>query len=309
MNNLEKKIDYSKDVEKVFNILSIEGKYKVVGSNSLQSTLYGSDYDLNEIIDWDGNKKILLDKLYQLFKKKYIFCKNNDNYFIIDLKNGLDSNGDDLHWNHNEVIEGFKTLKNGNLISFQEALNQHAMLKLDMIVLIKGIYTEFSEVYFLNINDKKNYNSKENNKSIEKLLQIDINNFLKEQNYWKTLKRIFSLIKLKNDKDPILDEMINFFNSKIGLINKCKNEIDILILILENTFKKPKIKDIIFNLKVIKNWSIKAGLNINYDIDIILKIIKLKEKSLYKSLIKLQKKLNKIINEESYLFLTKKNLI
>ena len=49
-------------------------------------------------------------------------------------------------------------------------------------------------------------------------------------------------------------EYIDLFNSPLGYLNKCRSDLDIILLVLENKykFKQPKISDIINNLQIIK---------------------------------------------------------
>ena len=99
---------------------------------------------------------------------------------------------------------------------------------------------------------------------------------------------------------------MTLFNSNTGLINKCKNELDILLSILENNFRKPKISDIKYNLKVINIWATEAKINI----PLILKILKQnKISSMHKLIEELRDELYNIVNERSYIFLKNINLI
>ena len=44
----ERKIeDFNKNISKIFNLMSINGKYTVIGSSSLRKIKYNSDFDLN----------------------------------------------------------------------------------------------------------------------------------------------------------------------------------------------------------------------------------------------------------------------
>jgi hypothetical protein len=77
-----------------------------------------------------------------------------------------------------------------------------------------------------------------------------------EKNYLKALKRIFAYKNLKNKKKykAQLEKMFNYFNSPIGLVNKIRSELDIILVVLENeyNFRTPKKKDILYNLEVMK---------------------------------------------------------
>ena len=126
------------------------------------------------------------------------------------------------------------------------------------------------------------------------------------KNYWKTAKRTFSLFLLQEKHKKILHELMTFFNSNTGLINKCKNELDILLSILDNNFRKPKISDIKYNLEVINIWASEA----NIKIPLILKILKQnKISSMHKLIEELRDELYNIVNDRSFIFLKNINLI
>ncbi len=309
MSYLEKKTlnDYNKDVKQVFNTLTISGNYRVIGSGSFKKIKYASDYDLEEVVK-EAKGKTILDKIYHMFKKKFEDCKKDSNYFITDFKCGLNTDGEPLRWTYKDIKKGYQILEDGRKMKFQDCILIKATMKMDMIVLIDGIFTEFSDNYYINIGDKSNYFEHEQEpEHIETGILKSLDEYLNvHQNYWKTLKRLFSLStrepkKYKKD----IKKMMDFFNGKTGLINKCKNELEILMLVIENKFRKPKIDDIHYNLSVIDKWADEAGLNISTSIK---KMMNKKSfPSLYKSIDKLVLKLFQIINKSSYLFLKKKS--
>jgi len=289
-NYFKKKNNYPEEIKDVFNILTINGKYQVIGSGSLDKIEYNSDYDLQEFINDKSNKNVL-DKIYNYFKKKFIYCKKNKNYFITDFKCGIGQDGEPLRWEYKDILKGIK-----DDITFQEALKQKSTIKIDMIVLIDNIFTEFSENYYFKFGSTTNYY----NEDIELGIERSLNEYLYMKNYWKVLKRLFSLMlrnKTKNKNKLI--KLIDFFNSNVGLINKCKNEFDILLIILEQKFRKPNIDDILYNIKKIKQWAYQAGIEFE-------EVNFFNTKSLKKIeelIIKVRDDLYKVINDYSYNFI------
>ena len=309
MDYLEKKTlnDYSNDVKQVFNTLTISGDYRVIGSASFKKIKYSSDYDLEELIK-EHKGRNTLDKIYQMFKKKFQDCKADSNYFITDFKCGLNTDGEPLRWEYKDMMKGYKILEDGRKMTFQQCILIKTMMKLDLVVLIDGIFTEFSENYYFTIGNDSNYFEHEQEpEHIETGILKALDEYLNVyQNYWKSLKRLFSLSVRDSKKHmKYIKRMITFFNGKTGLINKCKNELEILMLVIENKFRKPKIEDIHYNLSIINQWADEAGLNISKQIDSMLN--KKSLTSLYKSIDKLALKLFEIVNKSSYLFLKKKS--
>jgi len=296
----KKKEDYPEEVQDVFDTLTINGKYQVIGSGALEKIKYNSDYDLQEFINDKSNKNVL-DKIYNYFKKKFKFCKKDKNYFITDFKCGIGLDGEPLRWTYNDIMKG---INNG--LTFQDTLLQKSTIKIDMIVLIDGIFTEFSENYYFKIGKDTNYY----NEDIELGIEKSLNEYLYMKNYWKVLKRLFSLLmreKKNNKKKKKLIKLIDFFNSNVGLINKCKNEFTILLTVIEQKFRKPKLDDILYNIEKIKEWSREAGIELMYDD--FFKTTSLKK--IEKLIVKTSDELADIVNNYSLQFIKKnfKNLI
>jgi hypothetical protein len=311
MEYLEKKTinDYNKDVRKVFNMLTITGNYRVIGSASLKKIKYNSDYDLEELVKEQKGKSIL-DKIYHMFKDKFIDCMEGKDLFITDFKCGLDTNGEPLRWNFKDIMKGYKILESGRKMTFQECILIKTMMKMDLIALIDGIYTEFSENYYFKIGNDANFLKHEQDPDhIEAGIKKSLDEYLHiQQNYWKSLKRLFSLsLRKKVINKKLTKEFIDFFNSDTGLINKCKNEFDILLIILEQNFRRPDIDDIYYNIKKINEWAKEANINIQKMTNTLLKIKKLPV--LYKSIEKIRDQLFNLVNKNSYLFFKNKNLI
>ena len=74
--------DYNNKYRKVFNLLSINGKYNVIGSASNCGILYNSDLDL------ETKTEDTVDHIYKKFIKIFEDAKNDDNVFITDMKCG-----------------------------------------------------------------------------------------------------------------------------------------------------------------------------------------------------------------------------
>lgn len=224
--------DYTKDLQYIFNTLSINKKYKVVGSANLKPILYNSDYDLIE-----NDKGITPNEMYQSFKHKFKIAKKDSNIYITDMKCG-EKKGEPLRWTYDDIMKG-----ENKGIKFTDAIQMDVMCKLDIIAIIDNKITEFSNIYIFN-NPKKNDELKE--------LEKDYFELIKEGNYFKALKRLFSIFSLKNQKSKI-SKLLKYFNSDIGIINKCRSDLDILLLLLtEQTFRKVPLNIVKHNLQLIK---------------------------------------------------------
>ena len=140
-------------MQHVYNLLTITGKYTIIGSASDKSIKYVSDYDLQEYIKKPKFSKNILDDIYEDFLDKFEKAKANPKIFITDFKCGMDTNDEPLRWNYYDMKRGSKKLTDGRDISFQQAMTQKTTCKMDIIALINGLFCEFSENYNFKIGD------------------------------------------------------------------------------------------------------------------------------------------------------------
>ena len=85
-----------------------------------------------------------------------------------------------------------------NDVSFFEAVRHKSIIELDIIMFINSRFIEISEVYNINLDGEPNmdYSTEVLNE-----LSADYKDYVKEGNYMKALKRMFSIIKMKNPQD------------------------------------------------------------------------------------------------------------
>ena len=97
--------DFNENVRKVFNYLTITGKYNVIGSASLKRIKYSADYDLNELMESKKSKKKILNGILKMFREKFKEAKKDPNRFITDFKCGLDTDGEPLRWDYKDMMK------------------------------------------------------------------------------------------------------------------------------------------------------------------------------------------------------------
>ena len=292
--------DFNSNLAKNFNFLAISRNSKVIGTGALKHILYASDYDLNDTLKVHG--KNVTSHLVKVFQKKFKIAEKNPTMFIPDFKCG-EYNNEPLRWDKHEVSKGYKIV-DGNKIYMKDCLLQKAVLKLDLTVLIDGVFTDLSEFYSLNINGIYNYDK---NMFIKKYrieeLKDDVKKYVKDKNYFKALKRFFAIQRQMNNADPTL---IDFFNGQIGFLNKSKNAIDILDILLVQTFKIPKIMDVKNHLQIIKqdlsNSAISFDKNISALIDTMCKKSSLK--LIHTAVVNLSNYLNEYIQKYTLKFIS-----
>ena len=268
--------------------MSIRGKYNIVGSASIKGILYNSDYDLNEMDHIKGQDAY--DKVYEIFKHKFQLAKSNSNIYISDFKCGNDPDGQPLKWTYNDLINKKQ--------QFIEALKTKSMIKLDIIYLLNGVYVEITEVYFLDIGTHTTYNNTEldPNKIKSELLKA-MTECIKEGLYFKALKRLFSYHNINRKPDQ---RLINFFNGPSGILYKANADLNVLLTLITNKFRKPPIDTIKNNLQIIKqNLSIQdeTKQNVSRILDDMCKLKKLDEIYIY--IEKLAKYISRLFNSDA----------
>ena len=192
---------------------------------------------------------IYLNKIYQknlinvTEYKKALKLKNKDD--IREFARSLYI----IRWNIDDVLKGYKTLNNGDKIYLINCVLDNTMIKLDCILHYNySIFMEISEIYVFKIkNKKKNLTTSE---QIHQGITNDYKKFMHEGKIYKALKRLFSIYKYKKDLGKS-KELIKFFNSNEGLLNKVKNDLEIYVIVLEK-IPKIKINEIHFGLQNLK---------------------------------------------------------
>jgi hypothetical protein len=50
----------------------------------------------------------------------------------------------------------------------------------------------------------------------------------------KSLKRKYSLLNLDNKDKAVREKLIDYFNSPIGLLNRCKSDLETMLIVIES---------------------------------------------------------------------------
>jgi Zn-dependent M32 family carboxypeptidase len=162
-----------------------------------------------------------------------------------------------------------------------------------------------SDIYNIKIGNEKNFKL-QTKEDIQKNIMNEADELIKEGNYYKALKRIFSDRKIgsNNTIDNKIERIIDFLNSDIGIIGKSKSDLDVLIDLLEKYPKQIYADDIYSNLQIIKQFlSSVTKYNMR---PIIEKINRTQKLSTIKEI---RDELHKLTNQEALIFMKKNSLI
>ena len=223
---------FKKSINDIAMLMSVESKVNMVGSASIKKAIYYGDYDLFERVE--GHSK---SSVYAHFKSLFYHVNKLPKIVITDFKIG------DKRWSYDDIMS-----KEKEGMSFDDALNVKGIIKLDIIALINSRFYEITEVYQMCFNGKCNIDYKKD--EIIKDLVDEYKLKTNEGNYMKALKKMYSIIKIKNINDPKLDVLLNYFNSPIGLLYRNKSELETLLIVLDND--KFTLDDVRMSLESIK---------------------------------------------------------
>jgi len=227
---LRNKNEFDDELKKLVSMLKLNGKLPTIaGSASLKSQQFYSDYDLFLKPEKEMNAEQVYKKLENILEN--IFT-NNDLYFT-ELKLQL-LNGKKFRWFYNQKFD---------YEDFEKKFNMGVdFIKLDLIARIKNRFTEISIIYKLGFGKKEN---------IIDSFKNDIIELKKEKNYYKILKRFFSIFKQTNNY-KMLKLLSEFFNSDIGAKYQIISNLDAIKNVLSIYSDDMTKKKALLNLKELK---------------------------------------------------------
>tara|TARA_B100000446_G_scaffold187248_1_gene215819 strand:+ start:3 stop:1928 length:1926 start_codon:yes stop_codon:yes gene_type:complete len=217
-----------------------------------------------------------------------------------------------LRWNIDEINKGYKQIGKVK-ITLEDALKSNGLFKMDTVGFTRDKFMEFSIIY--DLRDKQNKRINNYVVNISDSLEEDIKNYMLNQNYYKALKRYFSKLKFefkrKDVKKEDLQDLVNFFNSEVGILNSVKNDIETLNYIIndEENYDLEKILNTVnsFIYRLSNVYTIEEYLKKEKKINKLLRDI-LQNQDLNKGqLDKIKDELNNIINIKALEYI-KKNI-
>ena len=243
--------DYTKKERNIFAYLTLHGTQRVVGSASVKEMDYSADYDLMEYVSFERSTE-MYELILDLFREKFRTAYKSKNIWITDFKCGVLAGGKPIRWKKEDIAKGYQIIED-NKIYFVDCLQEKSTIKLDAISLINGLFHEFSEIYFITFGDYKTYEPEYTKKvNIETSLLKDVKAYTEKGNYMKTLKRLFAYLRI-SEKDPaLLQSLVSFFNSSVGELSSYKSDLELVSIMLGQTFRPVKHSDIVYNLKYIE---------------------------------------------------------
>jgi hypothetical protein len=192
----------------------------VVGSYSLESQRNAGDIDLHVYIQG----RVEYDFVNQEIKKIIKQIDDNDNMFFIELK---------IQYKDGIKKKKFFANQIDSIEIPKEKFNQIEYIKIDLVIFFVDSFKEMSVNYWLNPNIH----------DLIKELTADMEEQLKDGNFYKVVKRFFSIAKVKDDKPKGL-LISKFLNNYIGGEYKVLKNLEAIKLLLEN-YDDPQIRKMV----------------------------------------------------------------
>ena len=246
------KKEFHNKIIKINKLMSLKSKVNVVGSAAVSKSVFYGDYDSFETVKGKN-----INTIYNHFKSLFEIINDSENTVISDFKLGT-LKGEPLRWTYEHIKN-----RNNNGVSFEDALRQKGMIKLDIITLLNGRFIEISEVYNIYLDGSSNYDASK--ESIMSDIQKEMNDHLRDGNYMKVLKRFYSLKKLEDENKYkyMLNNLVDYFNSPIGLLYRCKSDLETILIVIDSyKFDLEEIRNSLQYLKeIISAFPVENNLN------------------------------------------------
>jgi hypothetical protein len=130
-----------------------------------------------------------------------------------------------VRWQPREILKGEVVLRNGDVFKLEEGVkDKTTMMKLDVVGFVSNNrFTDFSMIYQrgTKLGDVAN------------ALRCDILYYYEKGEYFKALKRIFALARLKGNKG-VIDKALPILNGDLGILYSLKSDCDSLLYLSEN---------------------------------------------------------------------------
>jgi hypothetical protein len=206
---------------------------------------FASDVDFQEIIFTKKSYKNILKE----FQKMFSDAEKMKGVYILDFKCGVFRGNLPIRWNKETIQKGYQMIDHIK-INFIDCLQQTSMIKIDLIALINHVFVEFSNNYYFNFPSGLSTRPQSSN-TLDDLFVMDYQKFIQKELYFKALKRLYRVFKLRDDTKN-MNTLIKLFNGEIGLFNFQINSLNIIHDVIGNNFKEVELKDVLYNLKIVE---------------------------------------------------------
>lgn len=221
-----------------------------------------------------------------------------------------------VRWTADEVLEGRKKLIGNRILTFEEAIQQHTITKIDVVRYINEEFKEITNLYMFYYYDSNGERHPLNYEDVDLVAELKVEVKKWSSKYYfkpfKLAKRMFSLSRFFRDIETG-NKLVKLFVSDLGAVNKIISELETIKLILERG-DYPPIDLIISQIDKMKKVIGSVTSNYNLDIKGVIDVLtlltdgNLKIDEYVKTIDNLEEYLKEFIKKNTYNYLTKVNL-
>ena len=244
------------NIVNVFHLISFHrDKPIILGSNQYKNLRYPADYDLFEVIHEGQNKEKFITECIKIFQQIIHNIMDERDLYFIDFKTE-DRLHNKIRWKPKNIL-----FLNGHIkskISLHDVIADatNHLIKIDVIYYHNGLFIEFSNIFCITSGDKKK-------DIIDELQSIadDVTELVSEGNYFKALKRLYSIAQIKKNKECI-KILFDIFNTDLGKLSQIISYINSIVLVLERYSDKETLERAHDSINHLKSMMVLPELNL-----------------------------------------------
>jgi hypothetical protein len=201
------------------------------------------------LIDMD-NLENVINKVNELRKQELI--SNEEYQVIIDSQNlnEIDKILRDhyvIRWTADEVLKGEKLLPGGGMITLQQAMRQKSKINIEIIAYVNGRFIDVSNFFILVLNNPGGPEQVINlpqdiydnfDDYFVGTLKDAIVDLLDEGEYFKAIKRMWSLARFEHDEGTIFN-LKPIISGDVSALNQVKADLAAIIKLYKKSFNPP----------------------------------------------------------------------
>ena len=195
---------------------------ELVGSASYESISYIGDYDYSVYVERES-KRVVFNNILGIVRRMRSLVEPKAIFVEMKIENA----------DNKQKVKRLSQIKYDNF----DYNDSTKYIKLDYVVIFDNSEVrEISSIYFF-----------DNIGNFDKSLKEDIRELYKEGEYYKVLKRLFSLLRYRNENMELIKKLVRFFNSGVGRIYSRVAELKAIKILKDNNRIQEYLKNLDLN--------------------------------------------------------------
>ena len=239
-------IAFDDNIGEVIKLISYHSNNPIImGSARYLYYNYPSDIDLWSLIHESKNREDFRKEAVSVFQDMIKQLSELNNIYIMDFKIEL-KNGNKLRWTPEQIMAG----KLGK-IKLADVVLDNGMIKLDIIFYHNSLFTEFSNIFTIMDADYVPKTSEE----IVTMIKGDIKDLLQSGNYFKAIKRLYSIAQI-NKNTKMIKKIFPFINGPCGKLGQIRSYLESIILLFTKYRDDDLVQKVYSSVALLKSMCI-----------------------------------------------------